>query len=276
MSEQLRIIPAREPGEIIQRAIEQEKPSRLYVLFSGGKDSTVVLDYLWKTQREYIEGAVHIRTGISVPQTLLFAAQFCQQRGIPFYDMKTTASFDDMVRQHGFPGPAMHGIYYNELKGDVVARFVQEAKRDRNDRIGLITGVRVDESKRRAQTSRDVQRKGASVWIAPCIDWTTPQCVAYREENAVPISEAATTLCMSGDCLCGAKSDTPDEIKPIELFYPSIAERLHALERELKPTGNCRWQYANGIRGGEEPKAEDMPLCVGCLKQPSLFEEPAA
>lgn len=41
--EQLRLAPARDPGDIIQRAIDEEKPSRLFVLFSGGKDSTVVL-----------------------------------------------------------------------------------------------------------------------------------------------------------------------------------------------------------------------------------------
>jgi 3'-phosphoadenosine 5'-phosphosulfate sulfotransferase (PAPS reductase)/FAD synthetase len=274
--EQVRLLPARTPREIIERAIGEHGPSKLFVLFSGGKDSTVMLDVMAKECREYITGVVHVRTGISVPQTLEFCAERTKALGLEFIDLHTKANYWEMIREYGFPGPGIHNIYYNELKGDVIDAFVQseKSKSNRFDRIALVTGVRIDESKLRAQTSRDVERDGAQVWAAPIIDWTTPECMRYREEHHVPMSEAALLLCMSGDCLCGAKADGPEEIKPIEACYPEIAAELHAPEPELKAAGIIGWQYANGIRGNSRAYDEQrMKLCANCLRQSTLWSD---
>ena len=277
MIDQLRLLPARKPRDIIGRAIAEHNPSKVFVLFSGGKDSRVVLEVMANECREFISGVVHIRTGISIPQTLEFCAEQCKTLALPFIDLKTKANYWEMIREYGFPGPGIHNIYYNELKGDVIDAFVQSQKSHRLDRIALVTGVRVDESRRRAQTSRDVERDGAQVWAAPIIDWTSNECARYRDENRLPISEAAELLCMSGDCICGAKADGPGEIKPIEAFYPDIAAKLHEPEPELKSAGVVGWQYANGIRGNSAAYDEKrMKLCAGCLKQQALWPADSA
>lgn len=279
-SEQMRLVPGRDPGDIIRRAINEHSLDKIFVGFSGGKDSTVTLDYVWKNYREYIAGAYHIRTGISVPSTLDFSGKFCEDRGIPFIELRSQAQFDDMVRKYGFPGPPMHRIYYVELKEDPLAAFVQSQKGAFRERIGIITGVRAAESKRRGRTARDIKRKGATVWIAPLIDWSNEDMFRYRDECNVPMSEAARTLCMSGDCLCGAQAKSPDEIKPIKLFYPDIAHRIERLQIELKessdPVLRQRWQYAPGPKLNDtiitpEQWDDEMPMCVNCA--PTLFDE---
>jgi len=67
--EQLRIIPAREPGQIIERAMRAYNPDKAFVMFSGGKDSTVTLDLLWRQFSKIISGVIHVYTTIAAPST---------------------------------------------------------------------------------------------------------------------------------------------------------------------------------------------------------------
>ena len=273
-AEQLRIIPAREPGEIIERAFA-EKPSSAWVLFSGGKDSSVTLDYMQRHHPDRVTGVVHINTGIGAASTNEFARTFCQERGLRFEELRATDRFEDIVLEHGFPGPAMHRITYVRLKERPLDAFIRAQKRHRRDRIVLFTGVRAEESKRRMGTTRDVNRDGATVWAAPLIDFSNADMGRYRQEHSVEMSPMARAIHLSAECLCGAMAspNEAEELQLIEVFVPDVARRIHAVQIELRKRGNPRCVWGAKMPCDETPDRAPGPLCVGCLP---LFDERAA
>lgn len=291
-AEQLRIIPKREPGQVLERAIAEVNPSKIYVLFSGGKDSSVTLEFLWREYPNLLSGVIHVDTTIADPETAEFSAEFCRERNLDLHIVRPARSYEEMVLQFGFFGPGLHSIPYNELKNKPIEAFARAQKRDRNDRILLLTGVRADESARRAQNTRELTKRGSVYYSAPLIDYSRHDMERYRTEFSVPKSPCANLLCMSGDCFCGAKAK-PEEIKDIKLLRPVVAEQISLLEEKVRCAGftNCVW----GVRPTEDdlatirlrlknagiaqdPGQEDAtgPLCINCM--PTLFdrEEPAA
>jgi 3'-phosphoadenosine 5'-phosphosulfate sulfotransferase (PAPS reductase)/FAD synthetase len=70
-------------SEIFARLLENKK---VFVLFSGGKDSLVALAYTLEVVKSYnIEcelRAIHINTGISVPEVEDYVRNICRQLGV--------------------------------------------------------------------------------------------------------------------------------------------------------------------------------------------------
>lgn len=268
--EQVRLLPGRSPASILYRAVERERPSKVFVLFSGGKDSSVTLDYLWRHHGGIITGALHIVTGIGLQSTHDFVRSFCADRGIPLYEAAAPpGEYEAMVREHGFPGPGAHRYPYIRLKERALDRFIAEQKQHRMDRIGLITGVRIAESKRRMGTCRDIRRDGAQVWIATHIDWSNAEMASYRAEHAVPMSPASELLHLSAECLCGGMADDPSELVWIEACYgddPAVLCIL-ALQDELRAIGHPRSRWGEKVENPEEPVDPGMtPLCFDCAQ----------
>lgn len=286
--EQRRLIPAREPGAIIEQALKLHNPTKAFVLFSGGKDSSVTLDYLWREHREIVSGALHLNTGIGIQSTRDFAREFCEERGIPFHQGFAPIAYEDLVRQgwwnvkkrqreNGFPGSAAHLFSYAWLKERALDAFVSMYKNGRNDRVMLLTGVRAEESIRRMGTCVDVERDGGKVWVAPLIDYTARDMQEHRTFYSVPMSPASTEIHISGECLCGAFGQ-PSEIDLIGGLYDDpVVPRIRALEKEMECRGVARCKWGVNLRDDEIPTSAPR-LCVNCYKQPTLpsLEETAA
>jgi 3'-phosphoadenosine 5'-phosphosulfate sulfotransferase (PAPS reductase)/FAD synthetase len=275
-TEQIRLMPAREPGAILEQAIADHKPSKAFVLFSGGKDSSVTLDYLWRNHPEIVTGALHVNTGIGLLSTRDFAQAFCEERGIRYHEAHAPLAYEDVVRKYGFAGPAAHGKMYVWLKERALDAFTGLQKGHRLDNIMLITGVRAEESARRMGTSADIQKDGSKIWVAPLIDWGAREMQEHRTYYSVPMSPASSTIHISAECLCGAYGD-PTELDLIETFHPDepAPQRIRNLEAELERAGNPRCKWATALPNDEPSTTAPGPLCVGCYKQPTLFGEAA-
>jgi 3'-phosphoadenosine 5'-phosphosulfate sulfotransferase (PAPS reductase)/FAD synthetase len=163
------------------------------------------------------------------------------------------------VLKYGFPGPGAHSLPYRWLKELQVDRLVSDYKKKWNDRIMLITGVRLAESNRRMGNVVEVKRDGCQLWVSPILDWTKDDLREYRRAHNVPESEVAALLHMSGECLCGAFAHK-DEIKDLHAFYPETAHRIHKLEREVEAAGQARCVWGTG----KVRKSKGGILCVGC------------
>lgn len=251
-----------EGGALVAEAKAEHKPVKTFALFSGGRDSTVLLDWAW--ENSLVDAAFHINTGTAVKGVEEFCHDFCEKRGIPLIVKRTPwEEFRQMVLTHGFPGPSSHLYAYTRLKERRLDDLVRETKRDRMDRVGLVTGVRRYESGvRKMGRIKPVQRDGAQVWLAPLIDWTNARMRDYRTRYKVEQSDAAAFLCRSGECNCGAFADREKELAELHQFDPELYDRLMGLEFEAMAAGVERWRW--GGRGVDERPDAMGPLCHGC------------
>lgn len=222
---------------------------KFYSLYSGGKDSTAVTE--WLAERNQLAGIVTFDTGIATPDWLPFVESTVRDKwGMELEVLKTPASYDALVEKYGFPGPGAHGMFMNYLKGRCVRQF-----KKRHPGAMLASGVRKAESARRFRNTKEWGTfEGVKVY-APLYDWTTEQVWEYLKDNNFQKSPAYATLCISGDCLCGAYA-TEMERAAIKAFYPDVWTMLDRLE---KLTGK-QWGWGNN----KNARKTGSPLCVDC------------
>lgn len=247
--------------EIMDAAIDEHSPSHVFGMFSGGHDSLCACHVASLHPR--FDGCVHINTGIGIEQTREFVRATCQDHGWPLKEYHPPVSYREIVLKHGFPGPASHWVMYARLKERCIRQLIREHKTRHRDRILLVTGVRRAESTRRMGYVQPVNRIGAQVWVAPIIDWSNDDKTAHIAEHKLPENPVVKLLCMSGECLCGAFA-RPGEIKELELWFPEVAERIHALEREANAARvPAVWGTAPAVNW-ESLGQPDLPLCWSC------------
>jgi 3'-phosphoadenosine 5'-phosphosulfate sulfotransferase (PAPS reductase)/FAD synthetase len=208
----------------------------------------------------------HINTGIGIPETREFVRETCDREGWFLKEFAAPVPYEEIVVEHGFPGPASHGLMYARLKERALRQLVRESKREFGDRVMLVTGVRSEESLRRMRHVDRIQRDGAQVWTAAIWNWSKLDCGKEIARRGLKRNEVVDKIHMSGECLCGAFAK-PGEIKELEDWFPEVADRLHALELRVEAAGHpaCRW----GLRPPRVNRHQlnlmaPGPLCVGC------------
>lgn len=260
--------PLHWPPVECQEAIEREKPSHIFALFSGGHDSLCSTHIA--AGLPGFSGVVHCNTGIGIEKTREYVRETCKRFGWPLLEEHPDHyTYRDLVtaegRLGGFPGgPKSHMRFYYYLKQRAIERVVREHKTDYKDRIALVTGIRKAESTRRmtGAFAEYARRDGAKLWLNPILDWTNKDKNAYMEEWDLPRSEVVDTLHRSGECLCGAFT-RKGEFREIELWYPETAQEIKDLELEVQQVHpNSYW----GRRGEREnpDQLDFLPMCVQC------------
>lgn len=254
--------------ETILAAIEEHDPIKVYGLVSGGNDSTVVA-HLSATLGPRLDAIVHINTGIGVEQTREYTREFARWLNVPLIEKGGPRTYEDLVMEYGFPGPAAHRYMYIWLKERALREVRREAQSGERGRVMFVTGVRKSESQRRMGHVDAVQREGNTVWVAPIRDFKHRDIWDYREQHQLPTNEVVEILHMSGECLCGAFSK-PNELEWISMFYPEVANRIKRLERRAHDAGikSSHW----GPQSSREIRESPGPLCSGCVYDPSDSE----
>src|SRR5215469_7347987 len=85
-----------------------------FALFSGGHDSLCATHYAMTNG--YAQEVVHVNTGIGIPATRVFVQTVCAAFGWPLNELHPPEPYEDLVIERGFPGPAIHYIFYTRLK----------------------------------------------------------------------------------------------------------------------------------------------------------------
>ena len=86
---------------IVSRKEYRDLP--VYVSFSGGKDSLVVLDLTRAALKKREFKAFFLNTGIEFPETVEFARSFCKEMKIPLEEMNSGSAFWEQVEKFGPP-----------------------------------------------------------------------------------------------------------------------------------------------------------------------------
>lgn len=266
-----------DPNEIVARAIDLHRPTKTFVLSSGGNDSLTLTHYA-QAQGWNFDSVLHVNTGTGVCEggrflTTDFLYEVCALWNLPLRELKPPKSFEDVFLNDpiidGLPGPGMHHIAYNRLKERALRVFVREQKRHWGDRIMFLTGIREDESMiRMGYQESIIDRMGAQVWVNPIYRWTNEEMASYRSEHRIPENPVSQHLHMSGECLCGSFA-RPDELEEIAFFFPDTAARIKGWQQTAEDKGltYCTWGQR---RGRDDPNASRM--CSQCVGQSEMFE----
>jgi len=237
-----------------------------YALVSGGKDSLSTAQVLADADR--LLGCVALGTGVSTPEWRDFLIKICKERGWPLEFHHTTASYDDLVRKYGFPGPGMHQQFMTYLKG----RAIREFRRKHPSGV-LASGTRSGESQRRFVNAKPISFWEGVPILAPIYDWSTDETWEFFNKHGFERAPAYQTLMVSGDCLCGAFA-VQGEAEALRLGYPTIAARFDALGLEIQDAfpKRCKWGW-----GWQEKRkgktAREASLCQECGDNADLFAE---
>lgn len=222
---------------------------RYWALYSGGKDSSSIVS--WLQERGLLAGVISINTGISAPDWMPFVEKTANERRWDLNIIPTNYDYDRLVLKYGFPGASAHGMFMNYLKGRAIRQF----KKKYPGEI-LASGVRSNESRRRFKNTKEWGFfEGVRVW-APIYNWTTEQTWEFFRKSGFERSPCYQTLCISGDCLCGAFA-TSFERGMIQAAYPDIHERLSYLEKKVDHS----WGWSNNK---DAKKRKRSPVCVDC------------
>jgi 3'-phosphoadenosine 5'-phosphosulfate sulfotransferase (PAPS reductase)/FAD synthetase len=165
---------------------------KLYALVSGGKDSLTTAHVLAEAVK--LEACVALETGISTPDWKEFVSKVCEERGWPLEFYATDYTYEQFVLKYGFPGPSKHSWAMRYLKGRAIRAF------RRQHPYGILaSGVRADESDKRAISTRPVGAWEGTPILAPIYDWTTEETWAYFRSQGVPRPtpryRSAATVC---------------------------------------------------------------------------------
>ena len=229
----------------------------VHALVSGGKDSLTNAKVLEEAGK--LISCVALETGLSTPDWKEFLIKTCEERKWPLEFFKTDESYEDFVRKYGFPGPSKHSWIMQKLKGRCILKF----KKAHPDGI-LASGVRADESIKRAGSVKPVGNWEGVPILAPIYDWTTEEVWAFFYDRGFERAPGYTTLQISGDCLCGSYA-RQDEFEAIRFHYPEIAARFDRLSEEIKdkhPT-RCTWGWGWKKPVKQQPPNQAM-ICFDC------------
>ena len=226
---------------ILDDAITDYKPVAIYAGFSGGFDSLVSTHFA--ISHESSIRPLHINTGIGIEKTREFVRSSCGERGWNLREKKTVESYEALVLEYGFPGPAHHGKMYKRLKERPIRRVVAEAKEghERTSCVLIVSGIRHDESSPRTGYKRAISKVGSQIWVNPLYWSTIDTFRAYREEHKLQPNPVSSKLGFSGECLCGAHA-TEGELERIQFVCPKTAEYIRDLERRVRANG-FPWGY---------------------------------
>ena len=234
------------------------------VLYSGGNDSTV-LSHLMRHRVDY---AVHCNTTIGIEQTRQFVPDTCSSWNLELIERFPPKSYRELVKERGFPGPAMHFLMYSRIKERQLEAVRNElVSNPRKERVLFIAGRRRSESNRRANVAL-ADRKGSMVFASPLAMWTKLDMNTYRlmhrESDPVPLNEVSQLLHMSGECLCGAFAKE-NELDEIRMWFPDVAAEIDSIMADVKAAGHdepwCTWGHRKSGPGsklflkGNEAKA---------------------
>jgi 3'-phosphoadenosine 5'-phosphosulfate sulfotransferase (PAPS reductase)/FAD synthetase len=257
------------PAEVIERALAHE-PVAIYALLSGGDGSLRATH--WAMNNVPGCRVAHINTGIGIEATRQFVRETCAFYGWDLTEIRAKEDcgqdYDELVLEHGFPGPAAHQLMYIQLKDRAIEELVRRSKAfGTSEKVMLLTGIQHDDSERRSgYGGREITIRNAQMWVNHMY-WTDKSSVyLYLRDHQIRRNPVSVELGMSGECGCGAYADK-GELAIWRRADPAFGQRIDQLQIKAAERGvHCKWE-------GRPPKERDdkltadmfNPMCRNCI-----------
>lgn len=228
------------PNEIVNGAIEKYNFESFYVLFSGGKDSVCVADFIAKNYPKQFKGIVFTNTGLGARDTRKFVVQYAKKRGWPIH--MTWASeketFYKVAMTRGFAFPGNHKTWMGYLKMHTWYYFIHPIRKS-GENACFISGVRKKESRARdkikSYTKSPLDFNSGEPYLKPFLYKNGLQLWDYFNENELEKTGVYEWLNRSGECYCGAHAE-PWDLQLMKKYDKLAYDTIKWLEKEMART----------------------------------------
>lgn len=228
------------PHSIVTEAIENYGVKKLYVLFSGGKNSVVVADYIARYFPERFAGCVFTNTGLGSQETRNWVIGYCYGRNweLTMTWPKEKERFHNILMKHGFAGAGNHNMWMAYLKYHSWQQFIKDHL---EEKPALISGVFKRESfartKLKIYSKKPIDTDGKMIFVKPMHRWNAIQFWDYFYEHKLAKSPVYDWFNKSGECYCGAFAE-PWELKLLEKFDPLAFNTIKWEEEQIQLYGS--------------------------------------
>jgi len=210
---------------------------KIYVMFSGGKDSLVALDVTIKAIGSEKVEVLYIDTGIATPGLKDYVVDIAHRYGLKLNMAGPKYDFFKLVERMGFP-MIKYRWCKRYLKIEPLRDFVKQAK-ERYRSILLITGLRKDESWFKAKGSKFYQHPKLDVDVyAPLFEWNSDHIEKYIITYSLPINPLYKIYGKAYDCWCTVFK-TPADFARLAINHPQFFEKFVDAERKLRKGGSA-------------------------------------
>lgn len=202
-----------------------------YVLFSGGKDSSVALAYTKELLEQHNSRprlvALHVDTTAGLPAVESFSQEFCDKLEVPLEVLSPEEDYFTLVRRWGVPRPRARWCCFH-LKIEPIKLFLAA----QNDYV-VLDGMRREESRKRSQYPATYDHPHFGFVIHPIIDWTTEDVQTFIASRDLPVNPAYDLGFSSWECWCGVfkrKCEFETLLEVDREFFMRLVELEDALE----------------------------------------------
>lgn len=236
---------------------------KVFVLFSGGVDSTVaVLETLRVYPKEEIT-MVWEDTGAEYYETEAHVKSIADSVNLPLVILKPPLDYWDLIRHTGyFPRP-QYRFCTSRLKERVFLKWIRGQRDGIEDEIIAVSGIRSDESRSRSKMEPFGEiRKGVFRWL-PCFDMSKNEVRERVTAEGLclhPCYDFATRL----SCWCCIFAH-PNEVRPYAEAHPELYEKACLIEDEIKDKWKWRYGFNDLMKQGRLFDAISPKGCAGGL-----------
>lgn len=229
------------PNQIMDEAIKEYDIEKIYVLFSGGKDSVCVVDFIAKNYPKQFAGAVFTNVGLGAIETRKFVINYCKEKGWKLWltwadDRKR---FINILLEHGWASKGSHRIWMGYLKFHTWYYFLKYRKQ-LGEKACFVSGVRKKESMQRNKikkyTRKPVDVNASMIFIKPFLYKNGEQLWNYFIDNELKKTPVYEWLNRSGECYCGAYTEEWD-LKMLQTHDPLAFETIQYYEKLIQKIG---------------------------------------
>ena len=244
----------------MSEVIEKYGYDRFYVLFSGGKDSVCVADFIARNYPDRFAGIVFTNTGLGARATRQFVVDYAKKRNWPIHMTRASDKerFYNIVMKYGFAFAGNHSMWMGYLKMHTWYYFLRP-KIKAGENACFISGVRKKESRARNKvkkyTKKPLDFNSGLPYVKPFLWKNGEQLWDYFIENELEKTPVYQWLNRSGECYCGAHAEEWD-LKLMEKYDPLAFETIKWLETEIGRVGSKLAKRYN--KWGYKSSTEDI------------------